>query len=154
MECNNEQTFKYGYSHFARYRSYVFSKQLPGFFRITGSGYFDTLSALILLMLIGRFFQNKTYDVLSFERDYKSYFPIAVTAITSAGEVSMPLAKLQIGTKILVRNQELIPADAIILSESSNIDYSFVTGESTPVLKISGDLVYAGGKKHRQLNRS
>jgi Cu+-exporting ATPase len=41
-------------------------------FTHTGAGYYDTLASLVLLMLIGRFFQNKTYDTLSFERDYKS----------------------------------------------------------------------------------
>ena len=115
-------------------------------FSHAGSGYFDTLASLILLMLIGRFFQNKTYDTLSFERDYKSYFPVAVTVVGKDGEVSTPLAKLRPRTRILVRNQELIPADSIMISPSSNIDYSFVTGESTPVFKKSGELVYAGGK--------
>jgi len=124
----------------------MFGRSCYEIFSETGSGYFDTLGGLILLMLIGRFFQNKTYASLSFERDYKSYFPVAVTVIGEEGEVSTPLSKLKVGTRILVRNQELIPADAIMISLQSDIDYSFVTGESTPVLKRSGELIYAGGK--------
>ena len=119
-------------------------------FSHTGSGYFDTLGSLILLMLIGRFFQNKTYATLSFERDYKSYFPVAVTALRKGSETSLPLSKLTPGTRILVRNQELIPADSIMISHSSNIDYSFVTGESSPITKMSGELVYAGGINNGQ----
>ena len=115
-------------------------------FSHTGSGYFDTLGSLILLMLIGRFFQNKTYDTLSFERDYKSYFPVAVNVLIDGIENSIPLSKLRLKSRLMVRNQELIPADAILLTESANIDYSFVTGEATPVAKKSGDLIYAGGK--------
>ena len=124
----------------------MFARSAYEVFSHTGSGYFDTLASLILLMLIGRFFQNKTYDTLSFERDYKSYFPVAVTTIKAGVEVSTPLSKLKLGTRILVRNQELIPADSVLISPSSDIDYSFVTGESTPISKKSGELVYAGGK--------
>ena len=115
-------------------------------FSQTGSGYFDTLASLILLMLIGRFFQNKTFDTLSFERDYKSYFPVAVNVVVNGIENSTPLSKLKLKSRLLVRNQELIPADAILLTAAANIDYSFVTGEATPVSKKSGDLIYAGGK--------
>ena len=124
----------------------MFARSAYEIFSHTGSGYFDTLASLILLMLIGRFFQNKTYDTLSFERDYKSYFPVAVTVLKEGNEISTPLSKLKLGARILVRNQELIPADSILISSASDIDYSFVTGESTPIAKRSGELVYAGGK--------
>ena len=115
-------------------------------FSLSGGGYFDTLGSLVLLMLIGRLFQNKTYDTLSFDRDYKSYFPVAVTRIKDGDETTIPLQKLVVGDKILIRNQELIPTDSILLKGKGNIDYSFVTGESTPIVKTSGDMLYAGGK--------
>lgn len=116
-------------------------------FSQTGGGYFDTFGSLILLMLIGRLFQNKTYDTLSFERDYKSYFPVAVTTINNGQENSIPITKLRVGDRLLVRNQELIPADAVLLKGNGNIDYSFVTGEATPLAKKSGDKLFAGGKQ-------
>lgn len=47
-----------------------------------GSGFFDSLTGLVFFTLLGRFFQQKTYNFLSFERDFKSYFPIAITKIT------------------------------------------------------------------------
>ena len=50
-------------------------------FSIIGQGFFDSLTGLVFFMLLGKLFQQKTYDFLSFERDYKSYFPIAVTKI-------------------------------------------------------------------------
>ncbi len=43
-----------------------------------GQGFFDSMAGLIFFMLLGKLFQQKTYDFLSFERDYKSYFPIAL----------------------------------------------------------------------------
>lgn len=115
-------------------------------FTHTGAGYFDTLGSLVLLMLTGRLFQNKTYDTLSFERDYKSYFPVAVTVVNNAKETSIPLSKLRTGDRLLIRNMELIPADAVLLKGTANIDYSFVTGEATPVSRQSGDVIYAGGR--------
>jgi Cu+-exporting ATPase len=124
----------------------MFTRSSYEIFSHTGAGYFDTLGSLILLMLIGRFFQNKTYDTLSFERDYKSYFPVAVSVFNNGNEKSIPLSKLRMGDRILIRNMELVPADSVLMSKTANIDYSFVTGEATPISKKSGDIIYAGGK--------
>lgn len=114
----------------------------------TGAGYLDSLAALIFFMLIGRIFQQKTYDILSFERDYKSYFPIATTLVTEDGvEKNIAVAELEVGDTILIRNNELIPVDAILVKGTASIDNSFVTGESNPVRKEVGDKIYAGGKQ-------
>lgn len=113
----------------------------------TGSGYMDSLAGLVFFLLIGKWYQNKSYQALSFERDYKSYFPVAVTVIKEGVEEGIPLSNLKKGDRIVVRNQELIPADGILLTDQANINYSFVTGESKPVLKHKEDEVYAGGKQ-------
>jgi Cu+-exporting ATPase len=47
----------------------------------------------------------------------------------------------------LIRNFELIPADGVIVKGHGHIDYSFVTGESLPINKNAGDIVFAGGKQ-------
>ncbi len=113
-----------------------------------GPGFFDSLTGLVFFLLLGKFFQQKTYSFLSFERDYKSYFPIAVTRILKNGkEENTQVYNIKRGDKILIRNEELIPVDGILLSKHTQIDYSFVTGESEPVTKVSGDKVFAGGKQ-------
>jgi Cu+-exporting ATPase len=113
-----------------------------------GSGFFDSLTGLIFFMLLGKMFQIKTYSFLSFERDFKSYFPIAITKINPDGtELSIPIYEVEKGNRLLIRNQELIPVDGILLSEKAEIDYSFVTGEAVPIVKHSGDKVFAGGKQ-------
>lgn len=112
-----------------------------------GQGFFDSLTALVFFMLVGRLFQQKTYSFLSFERDFKSYFPIAVAQIkASQEEVSVPVYDIQKGNRLLIRNQELIPVDGILISNDCQIDYSFVTGEADPIHKKSGDKVFAGGR--------
>ncbi len=114
----------------------------------TGAGYMDSLSGLVFFLLIGKWYQGKTYQALSFERDYKSYFPVAVTVITDDNEeTTIPLKSLKVGNRIVVRNQELIPADSILVKGDANIDYSFVSGESAPVSKSLKDHVFAGGRQ-------
>ena len=113
-----------------------------------GSGFFDSLTGLIFFMLLGKMFQIKTYSFLSFERDFKSYFPIAITRINQdTSEESVPIYDVLKGDRLLIRNQELIPVDGILISEKAEIDYSFVTGEAIPITKKSGDKVFAGGKQ-------
>ncbi len=112
-----------------------------------GSGFFDSLTGLIFFMLLGKMFQIKTYSFLSFERDFKSYFPIAITRINATSEESVPVYDIQKGDRLLIRNQELIPVDGILISEKAEIDYSFVTGEAIPITKKSGDKIFAGGKQ-------
>jgi Cu+-exporting ATPase len=114
----------------------------------TGTGYMDSLAGLLFFLLTGKWYQQKTYTQLSFERDYKSYFPIAVQRLTASGEVeTVPLDSIKVGDQLQIRSQELIPADAILISPTAKIDYSFVTGEALPVGKKQGDLLYAGAKQ-------
>ena len=113
-----------------------------------GPGFFDSLTGLVFFMLLGKMFQIKTYSFLSFERDFKSYFPIAVTRINQdTSEESVPIYDILKGNRLLIRNQELIPVDGILISEKAEIDYSFVTGEEVPITKKSGDKIFAGGKQ-------
>ena len=113
-----------------------------------GTGFFDSLTGLVFFLLLGKFFQQKTYNFLSFERDYKSYFPIAVTRISSnKKEENIQIYDVNKGDRLLIRNQELIPVDGILINGNAQIDYSFVTGEAAPVSKKSGDKIFAGGKQ-------
>lgn len=113
----------------------------------TGAGYLDSMSGIVFFMLIGRYFQDRTYETLSFERDYKSFFPMAITKLNKGKEEIVPVTNLKKGDHILIRNKELIPADGILIKGEAHIDYSFVTGESEEVDKKRGELLYAGGRQ-------
>jgi Cu+-exporting ATPase len=110
-------------------------------------GYFDSLTALVFFLLLGKMFQDKTYHFLSFERDYKSYFPISITRIKEGKEENIPLRELEKGDRILIRNEELIPADAVLIKGEGLVDNSFVTGESRLIDFKEGDKIFAGGKQ-------
>ena len=131
-----------------------------------GDGYLDSFAGLVFFLLCGRVFQQKTYERLSFDRDYKSFFPLSVTRKNAgrtelplghdsrdapqrvpAGEERIPLSRLRVGDRVVIRSGELIPADAALISGTALVDYSFVTGESEPVTRSKGDHLYAGGKQ-------
>jgi len=113
----------------------------------TGAGYMDSLAGLVFFLLIGKWFQQKTFYHLAFDRDYRSYFPIAALLRDGSAERSVPVQKLEPGQTIIVRNGELIPADGLLLKGSAQIDYSFVTGEAEPVGKAPGEKLFAGGRQ-------
>ena len=112
-----------------------------------GPGYFDSLTGLVFFLLIGRLFQDKTYEGLNFERQVQSYLPLAASVRSNGSETTVPITSLRPGDRMIIRNNEIIPADAVMMNGSARIDYSFVTGESQTVRKEIGDLVYAGGRQ-------
>ncbi|MDN5213897.1 heavy metal translocating P-type ATPase metal-binding domain-containing protein [Fulvivirgaceae bacterium BMA12] len=113
----------------------------------TGLGYMDSLAGLLFFLLIGKWLQAKTYEGLSFERDYKSYFPVSVTKIKDGKSGHATLKEIEAGDRLYIRNHEIIPADARLLSEEALLDYSFVNGEATPVAGKKGDYIFAGGRE-------
>jgi len=130
----------------------TFSRSVYEIVSGTGGGYLDSMSGIIFFMLLGRSFQTKTFADLSFNRDFKSYFPVAVCLIDSTGkELYIPVQEVKVDDTIRIRSNEVIPVDGMHLLGKAEIDYSFVTGENDPNSIAIGDLVYAGGK---QLNGS
>ncbi len=124
----------------------TFGRSLYEIISGTGGGYLDSMSGIVFFMLVGRVLQDKTYASLSFERDYTSYFPVAVTRIVNGEQAVVTLQDIRLDDTLLIHNQELIPVDGILTRGHALIDYSFVTGESYPVKKEMGEIVYAGGR--------
>jgi len=113
----------------------------------TGSGFLDSMSGIVFFMLVGRVVQERAYKSISFHRDYKSYFPIAVSVLTADGVVSKNLHDLKEKDIVQLYSDEIVPADAILIKGNAQIDYSFVTGETEPVNIKVGEMLYAGGKQ-------
>ncbi len=116
-----------------------------------GEGYFDSMGGLLFFLLCGRVFQHKAYDRLTFDRDYRAFFPLSVIRVRDGSEGSVPseqrvsLAHLSVGDRIRIRHGELVPADGRLLQGTALMDYSFVTGESEPITVQPGERVHAGG---------
>jgi Cu+-exporting ATPase len=125
----------------------LFIRSVYEFLILHQAGYFDSLAGLVFFLLIGKILQEKTYDAMNFERDYKAYFPLSVTIKQNEIEKSIPVSNLMIGNRIIIRQNEIIPADSILMNGDGLIDYSFVSGESHPLYKVSGEMIYAGGRQ-------
>lgn len=131
----------------------IYGQSVIEVFSGRGLGYSDSMSGLVFFLLCGRIFQQKAYERLAFDRDYKSFFPLSVSRLRSpaagapAEEERVSLSQLAVGDHLRLRNSELIPADAKLVSGPAFIDYSFVTGEAEPVAKQAGDYLYAGGRQ-------
>ncbi|MBT2563008.1 heavy metal translocating P-type ATPase metal-binding domain-containing protein [Pedobacter sp. ISL-68] len=113
----------------------------------TGPGFADTLTGLVFLLLMGKWLKQRTYHHISFDRDYRSYFPIAVTTLLNGKEKPVAINEIKIGDRLWIRSGELVPADAILMKGEAWMDMSFVTGESDPVHKVLGEIIYAGGRQ-------
>jgi Cu+-exporting ATPase len=111
-----------------------------------GPGYFDSFTGLVFFLLVGRWFQSKTYQSLAFDRDFKSYFPLAVQKRVGTDWKPVVIYELAKGDEIKIRNMEIVPADSTLLTGEGFMDYSFVTGEARPVKIAPGSYVYAGGR--------
>lgn len=124
----------------------LFFRSLYEVFTGTGQGYFDSLVGFIFFLLLGKLFQARTYRHLSFERDFKSFFPLAVMRKQDQETKPCPVTELQVADIIVVKNDQIIPCDSLLLSADAQIDYSFVTGEAEPSSHKIGDILYAGGR--------
>jgi len=113
----------------------------------TGPGFGDTLTGLVFLLLMGKWVKQRTYHHISFDRDYRSYFPIAITTLKDSREKPVAISEIVVGDRLLIRNGELVPADAILMKGDAWLDMSFVTGEAEPQQKVLGEIVYAGGRQ-------
>ncbi|MCP5523441.1 MAG: heavy metal translocating P-type ATPase metal-binding domain-containing protein [Verrucomicrobiales bacterium] len=112
-----------------------------------GEGYVDSLTGLVFFLLCGRVFQRKSYERLAFDRDYRAFFPLAVTRRQGAREEMVAVSRLAVGDRLLLRHGEIVPADARLVGGEGLMDYSFVTGEADPVEKAVGATLYAGGQQ-------
>jgi Cu+-exporting ATPase len=125
----------------------TFGRSLYNLFVLDGNTYFDSMSGIVFFMLVGRWAQDRTQQSLIFDRDYKSFFPIAVNAKRSGVMEPVMINELKEKDIIEIFDQEIVPADAVLAKGKALIDYSFVTGESLPRQIEPGSLIYAGGKQ-------
>ncbi|MBK9024538.1 MAG: heavy metal translocating P-type ATPase metal-binding domain-containing protein [Saprospiraceae bacterium] len=113
----------------------------------SGSGYLDSMSGIIFFMLVGRLMQDQAYKSMSFDRDYKSFFPLSVKLLNKGKLINTEVEDIKVDDVIRIHNGEIIPVDALLSKGKALIDYSFVTGESNPTNVKIGEIIYAGGKQ-------
>lgn len=125
----------------------LFARSTVDLLTTQGTSYLDSLAGLVFFLLLGKVFQKKTFHALSFQRHMSSYLPIAVTRQRGEREETVAVETIAPGDVLIIRHGDLIPVDSTLLDGDALIDYSFLTGESDPVVRQSGDLLYAGGRQ-------
>ncbi|WP_102272204.1 heavy metal translocating P-type ATPase [Cytobacillus massiliigabonensis] len=105
--------------------------------------YFETSAVLITLILLGKLFEAKAKGRSS-EAIKKLMGLQAKTAIVvrDGVEKEIPLEEVVIGDTILVKPGEKIPVDGEVAEGTTAVDESMLTGESLPVDKKAGDILY------------
>ncbi len=107
--------------------------------------YYEAVIFIIGLVLAGRAIEararSKTSEAL---RKLASLLPSVARVEEGAAWVDKPLAQVQSGDTVLVRPGERIPVDGVVISGSSEIDESMLTGEPLPVAKAAGDSIVGG----------
>ena len=113
--------------------------------RGTGEIYFDSLSVLIFLLLLGRWIQfrqqNRAADAVEL---LHRLIPARARKLMGDQIVETYVDLIQPGDLLEIRPHDLLPVDAVVVNGESKLDESILTGESRPVSKNIGDNVLAG----------
>jgi Cu2+-exporting ATPase len=113
--------------------------------RGAGEIYFDSVTALIFFLLVGRFLQRRQQRAAASSTELLFSLAPATARLVEGNHVrEVPLEALTPGAVVEVRAGDSIPADGVILEGTSNIDRSLLTGESLPESVKTGDPAHAG----------
>jgi heavy metal translocating P-type ATPase len=77
-------------------------------------------------------------------RDLLDFLPATATVRRTGGSMRIPLSAVRVGDTVLVAPGECIAVDGSVRTGHSYVDQATITGESTPVEKSPGAIVYAG----------
>ncbi|HEX5214438.1 MAG TPA: heavy metal translocating P-type ATPase metal-binding domain-containing protein [Vicinamibacterales bacterium] len=124
----------------------LFGRSLFEIVTRTGEGFLDSFTGLVFFLLIGKLFQQKAFDRLAFDRTARSFLPLSVVVERGPDAVLTPIDRLRAGDVVVLRHNEVVPADGVLLDEDGAIDFAFVTGEQAAVQRHRGDIVIAGGR--------
>jgi Cu+-exporting ATPase len=126
----------------------VVATVVPGFFSAHGlraDVYYDSVLLILGFLLIGNWLdaraKRRTLDAL---HAFAKLQPQSARVVRSDAEIEVPVGSLMPGETIIVRPGERIPVDGVVLSGSSSVDESLITGESVPVARLVGDRVIGG----------
>jgi Cu+-exporting ATPase len=107
--------------------------------------YFESSAVVITLVLLGKYLEAKAKQQTSAAiRALQNLRPDVARVKRSGVEVEIAIDEVILNDKVVVRPGEKIPVDGVVLNGSSQVDESFITGESLPVVKNVGDKVTGG----------
>jgi len=114
---------------------------------VTGTGpiYFDGVAALIFLLLVGRFLQQRAQRAATNATELLHGLSPATARLVDGGTIrEVPTEALLPGMLVEIRAGDTVPADGVVVEGRSELDLALLTGESRPKAASCGDRVFAG----------
>lgn len=115
------------------------------FLGVDGHLYYEVAALLLTFILLGRYFEavarGKTSESI---RKLVGLQPKTARVLVHGREVHVPVQSVKVGDVVVIRPGERIPVDGTVLSGSSSVDESMISGEPLPVLKQKKDIVVGG----------
>jgi len=107
-----------------------------------GSIYLEVASGVTMFVLAGRYFEKRAKRQAGAAlRALMELGAKDVAVLRGGAEVRIPIAELRVGDEFVVRPGEKIATDGVVVSGTSAVDQSMITGESVPVEVSAGDAV-------------
>jgi len=104
--------------------------------------YFETTGVILTLIILGRLIETRakagTGQAI---RELLGLQPRTARVMRDGTETEVPVEQVVVGDELVIRPGEKIPVDAVVVSGSSAVDESMVTGEPMPAAKGAGDTV-------------
>ncbi|GAB2529444.1 heavy metal translocating P-type ATPase [Rufibacter soli] len=126
----------------------VFNTVYPGFFLSRGLEphvYFEAATVIIAFILLGKLLEERAKSRTSGAiKKLMGLQPKSVKALRNGQEMELPIEQVLVGDVLLIRPGEKIPVDGRVLSGSSYLDESMISGEPIPVQKSANDQVFTG----------
>jgi Cu+-exporting ATPase len=121
---------------------------LPAVFQSAGlpaDVYFEAVSAIIALILLGRLFEARAKGETSEAiRRLLALRPKTATVQRGGRDEEIPVEEVAVGDRVVVRPGETLPVDGLVRSGESSVNEAMLTGEPLPVDKRQGDEVFGG----------
>lgn len=107
--------------------------------------YFEAAVAVLGFVLFGRLLESRA-RVRAGEalRRLRALAPPIAVLLRRGRELELPLEKVRVGDRVVVRPGQSVPVDGTVEEGDSAVDESMLTGESVPVVKEKGSPLYAG----------
>lgn len=106
--------------------------------------YFESAAMILTLVSLGKTLEGRAkMKASSAIGKLASMMPETATVVRDGENIKIPLSEISVGDTVLVKEGEIIPADAVVISGSGSVDESALSGESIPLEKNEGDKVSA-----------
>ena len=125
--------------------TYAYSLYITLTDNMAGEVYFDTVTNLIFVILIGRYLEGMfRHQAVSATNRLMELQPRVATVMRDGQEQMTPIRGVKPGDQVLIKPGSKVPVDGVVLEGHSAVDEAMLSGESAPVSKSAGAQVFAG----------